>query len=200
MRGARIAGAVTAVVCAAMAAGPWPAAAEIVEAAYSTIDWDGGCRVVEKAPEGDGQWVRLSCQGLGDTPVLVAEGDARVSLDYGAVSAPGAWESFSGFNRVNETIEWRLAAGRPFATIHRWFVDDGKGGERQVLVVSTVAGSGSGSSCMVGFVDANANPSANLIARGLADAEARGFRCGVDRPGFVGTTTATTPQPTGVWN
>jgi len=185
--------------CALVLAGALPGGATGIESAYSKLDWQGGCRIVEKAPADEGNWVRLICSGYGNAPVLVDEGDDRVSLDYGAVAGPGQWESFGAFNRVNETIEWRLDGGRPFATIHRWFVDDGNGDERQVLVVSTVSEAGE-PSCMAGFVDANANPSANLIARGLADMGARNFRCGIDRPSWVGTTSARTPRPTGDWN
>lgn len=173
-----------------------PASAQSIDSAYSKIDWEGGCSVQETAPEGEGSWVLLACSGYAGYPVIVSEDDARMSLDYGEGDEVGTWETFTGFNRVGDTVEWRLQGGRPFATIHRWFVDDGAGKERQVLVVSTVAEPGGAASCMVGFVDANANPNANVIARGVADAEARGFRCGVDRPAFAGVTNAKTPQPT----
>ncbi|MDQ0317625.1 hypothetical protein [Amorphus orientalis] len=178
-----------------LAAIPLPVSAQSIESTYSKIGWETSCTIVDQAPEGEGSWARLRCAGYGDTPVHVADGDARMSVDYGTPSEPGGWESFTGFNHVNDTIEWRLADGVPFATIHRWFVDDGSGGSRQVLVVSTVVGRWSDASCMVGYVDANANSNANVIARGLADSKARDFRCGVDAPSYVGVTTDRTPQP-----
>lgn len=193
---ARRATACIAMACLLAAAASLPAAAQTIESAYSKIDWQRSCTLEDESKEGDGAWAKVVCDGFGNVPVRITDADNRMSLDYGAVQERGPWESFAGFNRVNETVEWRLADGKPFATIHRWFVSDDEGGERQVLVVSTVAGRWSRESCMVGFVDANANSNANLIARGLADAEARDFRCGVDRPAYVGQTTSRTPQAT----
>jgi hypothetical protein len=180
--------------------GGMQAATAQVDSAYSTLDWERGCTLKDRAGDDQGgAWSRLVCEGHAGYPVFVADDDQRMSLDYGFTGGHGPWESFSGFNRVHETIEWRRetsAAGRrPFATIHRWFVSGRGGEERQVLVISTVAPRGGGRSCMVGFVDAGANANANRLARNAADNHARGFRCGVDQPRYHGATNARSPQP-----
>jgi hypothetical protein len=93
------------------------------------------------------------------------------------------------------TIEWRLERRRdgrmhPFATILRWNVrideDDGGHPRGRFLVVTRL---GSGGVCRVGTVDATNDPNANDIARRMADAHARAFRCGIDKPNaFIDTT------------
>ena len=169
------------------------AAAE--DSAYTRLDL-GACDVLDAAPPGGpGAWTRLRCNGLGGNAVHVVEDDARMSLDYGPVAGPGRWESFAGFNRVHDVVEWRLDdGGTPFATIHRWFVSRGDGTERQVLVVSTVASRADPRSCVVGLVDAAGGGSPNRRARRVADRVARGFRCGVDEARTFGPT-GSSPMP-----
>ncbi len=174
-----------------------------VDSAYTTLAWRDGCAVIDQpGPDDPGAWAVLRCAGLGGRPVFVSDSDMRMSVWYG----PGggrdtAWSSFSAFNEVNDVIEWRgvvTADGlRPFAAIHRWFVDDGQGagGRRQVLVISTVATAPGRDSCPVGYVDANANANANALARRVADQRARDFRCGQDTAGYHGATTNATPGP-----
>ena len=89
------------------------------------------------------------------------------------------------------TIEWRIetpANGepRPFATILRWNVkleSDERDTTGRVLVVTRL---GPGAVCHVGYVDARANPTANELAQKLADENARGFKCGTDKPIVAG--------------
>ena len=98
------------------------------------------------------------------------------------------------FNQTNDTVEWRLSGGRPFATILRWFIensnpDTGAPDEAhrgQVLVVSRVAQPGEGGACVVGYVDALANPNANEMARNVADTLAADFTCMSDTPVYHG--------------
>lgn len=170
------------------------------DSAYSTIAWDTGCTVIDQpAPDEPGGWAVLRCQGLGGVPVVVSDSDGRMSVWYGqGGEGHRGWASFTGFNEVNDTIEWRgiIGSGQgPYAAIHRWFVDDGTGGRRQVLVVSTVAMAPGEVSCPAGYVDANANANANVLARQVADRIARGFRCGRDPAMYHGLTAVTTPQP-----
>jgi len=127
-------------------------------------------------------------------PVHFAEGDLRHMVQFGHIgSIEGQWESFSQFNHINDTVEWRLNKNLPYAAILRWFIENSnENGEYsnelkgQVLVVSTVASHASPQSCVVGYVDARANKNANAIARNVADKFARGFKCGTDTPKFHG--------------
>ena len=63
------------------------------------------------------------CKGYKQFPIYFSEGDLRQTVRYGFVDPESKhWESFSEFNHINDTVEWRLADGRPFATILRWFI------------------------------------------------------------------------------
>ena len=127
----------------------------------------------------------------------------RKAADFGRKAADelAATQTFPGFNDVTKgTIEWRLArspngTAQPFATILRWNVRLNPADDSQphspVLVVTRL---GPGGVCRVGYVDARANPDANELARKLADERARSFRCGVDKPSFVGN------QPPASWS
>src|SRR4029453_14993792 len=76
----------------------------------------------------------------------------------------------------------------PFATIHRWFIQDGADGEKksEVLVVAKVGQVKEQDGCAVGLVMATGNPQANDTARKIADEQARGFACGGDERVLVG--------------
>jgi len=158
--------------------------------AYTKLDLNRNCRKLEEYEQG----VTLICDGYRDYPVYFSEGDLRQMVRFGEVrSHLGQWESFGEFNHVNDTIEWRLEKGEPFATILRWFIENtGEDGnvsaERkgQVLVVSTVGTSARPGSCVVGYVDARANSNANELARELADTKAREFRCIAEKAEFSG--------------
>ncbi|WP_052341113.1 hypothetical protein [Salinarimonas rosea] len=170
-----------------------PATAQ--ESAYTTLAYDACLTLDAPEPGEPAEWVVLECEGWGDYPVIVRDSDGRMSLAYGFAPEELPWTSFQSFNRVHDTIEWRLREGRPFATVHRWLVSDLEGGERQVLVVSRVWQPDSAPGCRVGFVDAQANPDANVLARDVADRLALGFMCGEEEPRWHGATTARTPTP-----
>lgn len=151
------------------------------------------CKTVSEDQGG----VILRCPGLKKYPILYKEGDLRPSVFYGPVNkdySDSAFESFSAFASVNTTVEWRIADKKPYAAIVRFFIsnadpqtgatpDSLKG---QVLVVSRVASSDDGRSCVIGMVDALANRNANEIARKLADEQASQFACGSDQALFEG--------------
>lgn len=180
-----------------------------VEGAYTTLDFERGCTVLDRVQEGEpGSWVRMVCDGYRGYPVFYSEGDLRVSLAYGFPDAGGegpGWESFASFNHVDSIVEWRReiteTSARPFAAIQRWFVYAGDGSghgeedDREVLVVSRVAQPDDGEGCVVGYVDAEANRAPDELARRVADEVARGFRCGTDEPAYHGETTEATPRP-----
>jgi hypothetical protein len=162
-----------------------PAAAQSgagTESAYTTFDIDKCRHTRGQAP-------------YAGVPVWLAQGDERMFVSFGrkAADEPAASETFPGFNDVTKgTIEWRLArspngTAQPFATILRWNVRLNPADDAQphspVLVVTRL---GPGGVCRVGYVDARAIPDANALARKLADERARGFKCGVDKPEFVG--------------
>ncbi|KXF79362.1 hypothetical protein ATN84_06535 [Paramesorhizobium deserti] len=158
-----------------------------IESAYTKIDRKHGCKVVEAAARGDGDWQELACTGYKGYPVLISYDDARESIFYGYPPKEGKrkWESFAGFNQSSDTIEWRVAReGKkeiPFATIHRWFVGE-PGDTVEVLAVEKIGRKGGGEGCAVGYVVASGNGNANDEARRIADSRARDFSCDVDKP------------------
>jgi len=161
------------------------------ESAYTKVDFEADCKQVEEDELG-GSWI---CKGYRDTPVHFSEGDLRQSAFYGEVGPwyeKGAFESFGRFNHAGNTIEWRLVDGRPVATIRRWFIDGEQddvgnpGPNVQVLVISRVGQKDDGEACVVGYVEATANPDANEIARRVADEEAHDFACRYAEPAWHG--------------
>lgn len=167
-------------------------AAKANESAYSERNLDA-CKTLSQEDEGPS--VTLECAGYKDLAVYFKEGDLRQSQAYGPISKAWldeAFESFGPFNHTNAKIEWRIAAGRPVATIVRWFVSDPETTSDtdtrygQVLVVSTIATAENPTSCVVGYVDALENKDANTLARKVADEEAHDFACGLNEPQWHG--------------
>lgn len=166
-----------------------PAAAGDISSEYTKLVTERDCSVISSAGEEGGDWANLACNGYRGFPVMIAYSDLRESVHYGF--PPGGdlaprWESFGSFNSTGDTIEWRIEAGDngslPFATIHRWTISGGDGDDEvQVLVVEKVAIPG-GEGCVVGYVVATGNGSANEQARQVADGFARDFACFVDPP------------------
>ena len=164
------------------------------DSVYTDLDTDR-CKKLSVDEESGG--IVLECKGLKGHPVIFKEGDLRQAVQYGAVSKAyidGVFESFGPFNHVGDKIEWRLGpGGKPVAAIQRWFISNSDSMEAgpapankgQVLVVSRVAGT-DGQSCVVGYVDALANPEPNLLARQVADDDAADFACGTDEAIFHG--------------
>jgi hypothetical protein len=173
-----------------------PAMAETIESVTTPFNVDKCPHKAGTEPEDGGVW---RCKGYGGIAVVVAEGDARVSVSFGprASREPAASETLAALNGEGTSIEWRIARERdkrhPFATIMRWttsvVTDDPKvedGTVRgEVLVVTRL---GPGGVCHVGYVDGRQNPNADDLARGIADQHARTFRCGKDKPIVRGDT------------
>lgn len=171
-----------------------PTASNAQHSLYTTLEFETGCQVLYQIEAGSS--VSLLCDGLQDYPVYLSDSDLRISMQFGHVdSGRHIRQTFSAWNNINTTIEWRFISDAPVATILRWFIDnvDPETGsadpERrgQILVVSSVAPIGGGDSCMVGFVDARENPNANLIARFIADNVASTFNCNADQPVYYGS-------------
>lgn len=155
------------------------------QSAYTPLDL-GACRQIRTDP-GDplasGIW---HCSGYLGIPVAVWESDLRFFVSYGDAAAkePAAQQTLPPFNTIGGTIEWRLDDdGEPFATILRFFADNGDGPATQVLVVTRL---GEGGVCHVAYVNASANADANAMARQIADLVARNFSCAGNRPLWVG--------------
>jgi len=135
--------------------------------------------------EGEGSGT-FECKGHAGIPVYFAEGDLRslVSFGKGGEEACAFHQTFSGFNSVGNTIEWRLKNGKPIATILRWTVSydsEDSSKTKTWLVVTSLA---RGNTCHVGYVE-GAYPNANEEARKLADGYAEGFKCTTAKPVYI---------------
>jgi hypothetical protein len=162
-----------------------------VESAYTEYDARACRHTAGEAVEDYGTWL---CPGYRGVSVWLHAGDQRMYVSFGpdAADEPAAGETIAHFNDAYKgKIEWRLerlpgGKTRPFATILRWNymmdVDDRQARGRMLVVTRL----GPGGVCHVGYVDARTNPDANELARELADADSRSFRCGVDKPAGVG--------------
>lgn len=118
-------------------------------------------------------------------PIYFAHADLREYVGYGpkAKQTCSAHTTFQRFNAAGTTIEWRLRAGRPVATILRFRVE-GDGNKEQFLVVTKLDGD---QSCPMGYVDGRIK-NHNQAARDLADKHHRTFSCERDVPVVVSKT------------
>jgi hypothetical protein len=164
------------------------------ESAYSKLDFDKHCVFEEPESEDEaGTDAKGICQIHGFPIIYFAEGDLRQSMGFGARKE---FESFSQWNFINTTVEWRKAWSNSdyHATILRWFIENlnpetgspDESRKGQILVVSKVAVTEDGETCVVGMVDARANSNANALARSIADEIVPAFRCGIDQSEYYG--------------
>ena len=156
------------------------AGANPLKSLYTTIDL-AECRQVRSGPDGSA-WL---CNGLDGYPVHIREGDLRtfVSVGQRPETRRAAHQSLKASNSLfsdkskRATLEWRFVKrdGKilPFATIQRYFTR-GDHDSGQVLVVTKVTPT---EDCHVAHIDALANPQAIVLARAVADKEARSFDC-----------------------
>ncbi|WP_372922045.1 hypothetical protein [Roseovarius sp.] len=174
--------------------------AQTLDSVYTSYDWAKDCRTLEQdvPPDEAGMGFQMICPGPDGMYLMLTDGDARISMDYGTTQDFGPWESFSTFSSVSDTVKWRRQALKgemtPFATIHRWFVGPSNT-PRELLIISTVATSPGTESCMVGFIDTTNTPDANALARDVADRYAPGFVCGNARARGFGYVGLDTPVP-----
>lgn len=151
--------------------------AQSITSGYTKIDL-AQCPMLQGASDEStfgGSWL---CRGYEGLPVYVAEGDLRMFVSFGpnAQSEPAARQTLPNFNTINETLEWRLRNGVPFATILRWFPSlDGGQKTGSVLIVSQYLPGGG--TCQIARIDARANKNANVLARQAADTLAGRFDC-----------------------
>ena len=152
------------------------------------------CRVAGAGNGVDDSTIRL-CPGQAGLKVLVSEDDLRETVSVGrdratAAKEPAAQNWFGPFNSTTTTIEWRTLDGKAFAIIQRWHLDDisdqdgnGRPVAKPMLVVTRLP---PGPVCHVAYVDVQANPHANGLARKAADEFARAFDCGKDEVKVIG--------------
>ncbi len=158
-----------------------PAQAEAVKSTFTKIDLKK-CKQIKK-PDGfvfEGAW---ACKGVKGYDVVYSGMDLRATIGFGpkAETQCAASQTFGHFNSPGDTIEWRIAKGKPYATILRWFTDNGEADSKQNwLVVTKIDGN---EACRTAIVDTKV-PNANQVAREKADQSAS-FNCAKDLPELV---------------
>ena len=148
---------------------------------YTDFDLKKCKRVGELNQEdGGGTW---QCKGLKGFDVVYSEGDLRGAIAFGesADIQCAASQSFGRFNSPGNTIEWRVNNGKPYATILRWYTDNGEeSGKQNWLVVTKID---SDEVCRTAIIDTQL-PNANDVARQKAD-QAASFKCYKDLPELI---------------
>jgi hypothetical protein len=172
-----------------------PASAQTFSSSYtSTAPKD--CRVTSAGTGVDDSTIR-TCPGRGGLVVLISEDDLRETVSVGrnrtaARKEPAAAVWFGPFNSTEHTVEWRAVNGKPFAIIQRWHIadngDEDKGGRPIAKPMLAVTRLPPGQVCHVAYIDAQANPNPNELARKAADEFARDFKCGEDEVKVIGET------------
>jgi hypothetical protein len=153
-----------------------PAGAAELVSAYTDVDIEQ-CEMLSSDEVG-ASW---ACEGLDGYPVVISEGDLRMTVSYGetAMDEVAMSQGFAPFNRLGAKMEWlslKSDPDNPVATILRWYLQKGEGpDESQILVVTQL---GEGQVCQIAWIDATANPNANEMARGAAEDLAGDFDCG----------------------
>jgi hypothetical protein len=159
---------------------PAVAAASPVKSRYTTIELKS-CKRLQRHLDRS-SWM---CPGLVGYPVYVADKGGHLFLAFGAraQSHRGASQTLRPRNTIFDdsnrrpTVEWRFVrrGGRdvPYATIVRYATSTPDGMGRALIVSKVMAGE----SCHVAYIDARSNPDAIVLARNIADHDARTFDC-----------------------
>jgi hypothetical protein len=172
-----------------------PASAQTFGSSYTSTA-PKNCRVTSARNEVDDSTIR-TCPGKAGLVVLISEDDLRETVSVGrnraaAAKEPAAQVWFGPFNSTEHTVEWRTMNGRPFAIIQRWHIADSteldKNGRPIAKPMLAVTRLPPGQVCHVAYIDAQANPNPNELARKAADELARDFKCGTDEVKVIGET------------
>ena len=172
-----------------------PVSAQTFGSSYSSTA-PKDCRVTSARNEVDDSTIR-TCPGKAGLVVLISEDDLRETVSVGrnraaAAKEPAAGVWFGPFNSTEHTVEWRAVDGKPFAIIQRWHIADStepdKNGRPIAKPMLAVTRLPPGQVCHVAYIDAQANPKANELARKAADELARDFKCGKDEVKVIGET------------
>jgi hypothetical protein len=135
-----------------------------------------------------------TCPGKAGLAVLVSENDLRETVSVGrsraaAEKEPASDAWFKPFSSAGDTVEWRATGGKPFAIIQRWRISEtdkeGRPTANPMLAVTRLP---PGQVCHVAYIDVQANPNPNELARKAADDLARNFKCGKDQVKVIGAT------------
>jgi hypothetical protein len=167
--------------------------AETIGSSYtSTAPRD--CRVKSAGNGVDDSTVRI-CPGKDGLVVVISEDDLRETVSVGrnrlgASKEPAAQTWFGPFNSTTNTVEWRATNGWPYAIIQRWYIADNADTDKNSRPIAkpmlAVTRLSPGPVCHVAYVDVQANPDANELARKAADEFARDFKCGKDEVQVIG--------------
>ncbi len=162
--------------------GVTPAAAP--ETMLSYTDERGVCTGEELVSEDERVTYVQACDGVagwrwyaeasehGETSRFSDRNDPDVRGQYGGY--------IGNFGQFHTVIEWRVADGTPYATIHRYIsatFETGDAERQETLIVTALRPGGEPTSCHVGLVDASAVSGANVIAREMADRLAPDHDC-----------------------
>lgn len=135
------------------------------------------CKVVQRSGTDDNPVLEERCpSGPDGWIVSMFSADAREHVRFGhpaegGKTVPDALEG--AFADPNDVIEWRLRDGKPFAAIHRYFLDN-----RQVLTIHRLQADKT--SCVAAIVNVRRGRDANEQAIKIADGLGAGFECGRD--------------------
>jgi hypothetical protein len=132
-----------------------------ITSAYTHLDLDK-CEAIDRGEEP--QSASWRCKGYAGISVFVQNGDDRYDVDAGREDADELWAD--GFDYPGETVEWRIAHGKPFAIIYRLNSANPDAPKWSRLMVETIGPEAHG--CRVASIDANAR-NANAQARRAAD-------------------------------
>jgi hypothetical protein len=175
-----------------------PARAQAPESVYTEL-LKGRCKFISIEKETNEEQVKR-CPGHGGAQVLTRASHTTVYLSFRWSKSRMAEDVVSGWS-LGDKVEWRGARTRngfaPYATIVRVIVKDPDTlvGGGHVLAVVRI---GKRDACLAAAVDISANKEANALAREAADAIARTFACGKDRPRVHGAATRWTEAVIGV--
>ena len=159
--------------------------AQAADSLYTDLKLDA-CKKLSD-PSDEESCCEWRCAGIKGNGIMVMEGDLRMFVAYGpeARQQCAALQTMSAFNTLGPKVEWRVEDGKPFATILRWFTDNGSGTKKNWLVVTKLDGD---QGCHTAYID-GAMPDANGLARKMADSVTRRFDC------KIGLATVISKQP-----
>ncbi len=161
---------------------PLDAAADEITSIYSELDLKKCQKLALFEDEGGGgEWL---CKGIKDYDVRIWEGDLRSFVGFGkdAPAQCASMQTFGAFNSPGPRVEWRMKAGKPFATILRWLTEpsdaNGNRSKQNWLVVTRLDGK---EACHIAYIDTK-YVDANEVARQRADEKAATFDCAREIP------------------
>jgi hypothetical protein len=140
-----------------------PAKAPRITSAYTQLELDRCVRLDKGEEPQSATW---RCPGHRRVPLYVQNGDDRYDLDAGVEDADELWAD--AFDYPGQTVEWRLANGKPFAIIYRLMITGPGVFQASELMVESVGTKGR-PGCRIARIR-GATPDANLVARRRADA------------------------------